>query len=88
MGQVAVALSRTLTPDSWNSGYDVEKSVISNFPDIKNGDGQIFDAWSHPIRIEIKRSDKHFDVAIRSAGQDGIFNTKDDCVDEWQLNDK
>jgi hypothetical protein len=88
IGAITVAMSKTLTIESWSKGYDVVGETHSMFPEVETKQGAIVDAWNNPIRIEIHRLAKSFSVRIVSAGMDEQFGTSDDCVRELEIEDK
>jgi hypothetical protein len=87
IGMIEVAISKSLTVESWANGYDAVKETRRIFPIIKTANGFILDEWNTPIHIEIRRLPKSFSIRIVSAGKDRTFGTVDDCIREGVLSD-
>ena len=82
MGQVTVALDRTLPDHGPIVGYNVTEQSKRLFPDLKMVDGKIADAWERPIKVSLEYASDGFHVRMVSAGKDGKFDTDDDIVNE------
>jgi hypothetical protein len=53
---------------------------------VRDGDGNIVDAWGRPLRITISVENKDISIGVGSCGADGTFGTEDDCrVDRTYL---
>ena len=84
---ISLTISRSLTLETWNKDYDVIEKAHLMFPELKIKNGAIVDSWNNPIHIEIHRALNSFTVRIVSAGIDGKFGTRDDCVRQFQIVD-
>jgi len=87
MGQIYVALSRTPATKPLDE-CDSVAETLKLFPALAVTHGQIADAWGNPIRIEIKRVGKDFQVHLISAGVDGLLGTSDDITQQYLLTDQ
>ena len=89
IGQVSVAVSRTLGTNSLAlDGYDVVMKARRLFPSIPLTNGQLADSWGHPLKVAIKRGEQGFDLRIVSSGPDGVFDSRDDLIENHFLPDE